>query len=76
MADAVTLTVTITDLPNADPELVRLDVERIIRDHIRAEVDTASVEVDLAPASDDDDVCGLCGVRRPAPGMTACSTCA
>lgn len=22
------------------------------------------------------DVCGLCGVRRPAPGMTACSTCA
>jgi hypothetical protein len=26
--------------------------------------------------ADDVEVCGLCGVRRPAPGRTACSTCA
>lgn len=24
----------------------------------------------------EDEVCGLCGLRRPAPGLTACSVCA
>ena len=47
MSDTVTLTVTITDLPNADPELVREHLHVVVADAIRAEVDTASVEVSL-----------------------------
>lgn len=47
-------------------------VVELIRDHEQR----AAAGAALAVAEHDENVCGLCGVRRPAPGLTACSTCA
>jgi hypothetical protein len=33
-------------------------------------------EAAMEAAEDEGDICGLCGIRRPVPGHTACSRCA
>lgn len=118
IVDPVVLTVTIGDLPHADPELVRQHIEHVVAYAITVEVPTATAVVEhrsprelteLVAAVDDaargdsndeeiealqsaldealtrwpdverdtdPELCGLCGMRRPAPGHTACSSCA